>query len=92
MTDESESSLKHSCPRCIGGSIKRRQSLLSTSVWIGVALFLGAWIAGAGSTLGGALALIVMLGFFVSVLGAVMAPFSLAFGKNRCKDCGHTWR
>jgi hypothetical protein len=25
-------------------------------------------------------------------IGAVMAPFSLAFGKNRCKDCGHKWR
>lgn len=24
--------------------------------------------------------------------GALIAPFSLAFGKNRCKDCGHKWR
>ena len=92
MADEVEPQLGFSCPRCFSGDIKRRQGLLSTSLWIGVALFLGFWIAGAGSALGGALALIVMLGFFVSALGAVMAPFSLAFGKNKCKDCGHRWR
>ena len=92
MTDPAEPQLRYASPRCTSGNILRRQSLLATCVWVGVALFLGAWIAGAGSALGGALALIVMLGFVVAALGAVLAPFSLAFGKNRCKDCGHKWR
>ena len=45
-----------------------------------------------GASAAGPLLLVLFFMLFVVGIGAVMAPFSLAFGKNRCKDCGHKWR
>ena len=65
-------------------------------IWFGALVLLVVLIAGtpyAGpSSGGGPLLLVLFFMLFVVGIGAVMAPFSLAFGKHRCKDCGHKWR
>ena len=86
-----------SCPRCVSGNIKRRQSAKSVGVWFGAVallfvLALGASGSYSGASKPGPLLVILLFMLFVVGIGAVMAPFSLAFGKNRCKDCGHKWR
>lgn len=86
-----------SCPRCASGNIKRRQSAKSVGVWFGALALLFVFALGASGSYSGAskpgpLLVILLFMLFVVGIGAVMAPFSLAFGKNRCKDCGHKWR
>ena len=93
MVDEADPS----CPQCISGNVRRRQTVKSVAVWFGAFALLFVLVAGASGSYSGAskpnpLLLILFFMLFVVGIGAVMAPFSLAFGKNRCKDCGHKWR
>lgn len=86
-----------SCPHCISGNVRRRQSAKSVVVWFGAVALLFVLAVGASSSYSGAsgshpLLAILFFILFVVGIGAVMAPFSLAFGKHRCKDCGHKWR
>ncbi|MBI3916136.1 MAG: hypothetical protein HY322_03920 [Betaproteobacteria bacterium] len=96
MANEAQPSSAFSCPRCFSGNLKRRQSAKSVGVWFGAFAVLAFLISGAthggSSSAGGALLLVLFFMLFVVGIGAVMAPFSLAFGKNRCKDCGHKRR
>jgi len=97
MAHEVDSSSGFSCPRCISGNIRRRQTAKSVAVWFGAFALLFVLVVGASGSYGAAskpspLLLILFFMLFVVGIGAVMAPFSLAFGKNRCKDCGHKWR
>ena len=86
-----------SCPQCISGNVKRRQTVKSVAVWFGAVAALFVLVVGASGSYSGAskpglLLVILLFMLFVVGIGALMAPFSLAFGKNRCKDCGHKWR
>lgn len=84
-----------SCPQCISGNVRRRQTAKSVAVWYGVLFVLVVLIAGtpySGASAGGPLLLVLFFMLLIVGIGALMAPFSLAFGKNRCKDCGHKWR
>jgi purine-cytosine permease-like protein len=97
MADEVEPSQDLSCPSCISGNIRRHQSVKSVAVWFGAVALLFVLVIGASSSYSGAsgsnpLLAILLFMLIVAVIGAVMAPFSLAFGKHRCKDCGHKWR
>ena len=95
MADEIEPSQDVSCPVCISGNVRRHESAKSMGVWFGALTLVVVLIAGtpyAGPSSGGALMLVLFFMLFVVGIGAVMAPFSLAFGKHRCKDCGHKWR
>jgi asparagine N-glycosylation enzyme membrane subunit Stt3 len=97
MAHEVDPSLGFSCPQCASGNVKRRQSAKSVAVWFGAVALLFVLALGASGSYSGASKpgpLLVILLFMLCVvgIGAVMAPFSLAFGKNKCKDCGHKWR
>lgn len=97
MAHEVDPSLGLSCPRCISGKVRRRQSVKSVAAWFGAFALLFVLAVGASSTYGaaskpGALLVVLLFMLFVVGIGALMAPFSLAFGKNKCKDCGHKWR
>jgi lipopolysaccharide export LptBFGC system permease protein LptF len=86
-----------SCPQCISGNVRRHHSAKSVAVWVGAVALLFVLVVGASSSYSGAskaspvLAILLFM-LFVAGIGAILAPFSLAFGKNRCKDCGHKWR
>ena len=93
----SDPALKHSCPRCVSGNIRHRQSLRSVALWFGAVALLFMLAVGASTSYGaaskpGPLLVVLLFMLVIAALGTVMAPFSLAFGKNRCKDCGHKWR
>lgn len=86
-----------SCPHCISGNVRRHQSVKSVAVWFGALALVFVLVVGASGSYSGAsksnpLLVILFFMLFVVGIGAVMAPFSLAFGKHRCKDCGHKWR
>jgi len=86
-----------SCPECISGNVRRHQSVKSVAVWFGALALVFVLVVGASGSYSGAsksnpLLAILFFMLFVVGIGAVMAPFSLAFGKHRCKDCGHKWR
>ena len=86
-----------SCPHCMSGNVRRHQSAKSVAVWFGALAVLFLLAVGASSSYSGGsklnpLLAILFFMLFVVGIGALMAPFSLAFGKNRCKDCGHKWR
>jgi Ca2+/Na+ antiporter len=97
MADDDKPSLDFSCPRCNSGNVRRHQSAKSVGVWFGAVALLFVLALGASGSYSGAsepgpLLVILLFMLFVVGIGAVMAPFSLAFGKNRCKDCGRKWR
>ena len=86
-----------SCPQCVSGNVRRHQTAKSVAVWFGALALLFVLVVGASTSYSGAsksnpLLAILFFMLFVVGIGAVMAPFSLAFGKHRCKDCGHKWR
>ena len=86
-----------SCPHCNSGNVRRHQSAKSVGVWFGAVALLFVLAVGASGSYSGAAGsnpLLAILLFMLVVvgIGALMAPFSLAFGKHRCKDCGHKWR
>lgn len=96
-TDEAIPPLGISCTRCISGNVRRRQSVKSVVAWFGAFVLLFVLALGASSSYGaaskpGPLLVVLLFMLFVVGIGALMAPFSLAFGKNNCKDCGHKWR
>ena len=95
MAQEVDPSSGLFCPQCISGNVRCRQTVKSVAVWFGAVALLVVLIAGtpyAGPSSSSPLLLVLFFMLFVAGIGAVMAPFSLAFGKNRCKDCGHKWR
>ena len=97
MVDETEPSPDLSCPNCFSGNIRRRQSVKSVAVWFGAFALLFVLALGASGSYSAAsksspVLVILFFLLFVVGIGVLIAPFSLAFGKNRCKDCGHKWR
>ena len=86
-----------SCPHCNSDNVRRHESAKSVGVWFGALALLFVLVVGASGSYSGAsgsnpLLAILLFMLVVVGIGALMAPFSLAFGKHRCKDCGHKWR
>jgi lipopolysaccharide export LptBFGC system permease protein LptF len=86
-----------SCPHCNSDNVRRHHSVKSVGAWFGALAVLFVLVVGASGSYSGAagfnpLPAILLFMLVVASLGALMAPFSLAFGKHRCKECGHKWR